>query len=193
MQSYKALSDIELATMLKEGDHVAYTEIFSRYNKLLYSHAYNKLRESEEAKDIVHEIFYSLWAHREKSVPSSNLIGYLFTAVRYKIADFLSKKNVQTKYIASFQDFIDQNPEFTDDLVRERELRDIINEEIAALPPRMQQVFRLSRYEQLTYKEIAAKLEISEETVKDQVKKALRILRTRLGLIGFLLFYLHNL
>jgi len=191
MSVYKEFSDHELVALLKESDQVAYTEIFCRYNKLLYSHAYNKLREREEAKDIVHEIFYSLWAQREKSLPTTNLIGYLFSAVRFKIADLLSKRTVQNKYIASFQNYIDQQPAYTDHLVREKQLRDIIDEEIRALPPRMQEVFKLSRYEKLSYKEIAGKLNISEETVKDQIKKALRILRIKLGLFVFLCIWLN--
>jgi len=187
---YDKLTDQELTDSLKKGDQAAYTEIFSRYNKLLYSHTYNKLRDREEAKDIVHDVFYSLWANREKSLPQTNLIGYLFTATRYKIADLLSRKQVQDRYIVSLQDFIDLSPEYSDHLVRKNQLRDIIEEEISALPKRMQEIFRLSRFEQLSHKEIAEKLNITEETSKDQVKKALKILRGKLGLLAFICFLL---
>ena len=188
MAEYLQFTDLELTESLRQGDQAAYTEIFSRYNKLLYSHTYNKLRNREEAKDIVQEVFYSLWANRDKSLPQRNLIGYLFMATRYKIADLLSREQVKNKYVVSLQKFIDQAPEYSDHLVRKNQLRKIIEEEISALPARMQEVLRLSRFEQLSHKEIAEKLNISEETSKDQVKKALKILRVKLGLSVFLCF-----
>lgn len=183
---YREFQDTELVTLLSKGDRYAYAEIFFRYNKLLYSHAYNKLREREEARDIVSEVFYALWAKREQSLPEHNLIGYLFVAVRYKIADFLSRKQVRHHYIQSLQNFIDEPQQVkTDHLIREKQLKEIIEEEISALPPRMQEIFRMSRFEQMSHKEIADRLSLSEQTVKDQVKKALRILRVKLGLIAF--------
>lgn len=192
MSKYLGFTDRELTESLKEGDQAAYTEIFSRYNKLLYSHTYNKLRNREEAKDIVQEVFYSLWANRWKSLPDSNLIGYLFMATRYKIADLLSRQQVKNKYVVSLQEFIDQAPEYSDHLIRKNQLQEIIEEEISALPPRMQEILRLSRFEQLSHKEIAEKLNISEATSKDQVKKALKILRKRLGLCVFLYFLINQ-
>lgn len=188
---YNDFQDAELVALLAKGNKLAYSEIFFRYNGLLYSHAYNKLREREDAKDIVSEVFCALWAKREQSLPEHNLIGYLFVAVRYKIADFLSRKQVRHHYIQSLQTFIDEpQPVNTDHLIREKQLKEIIEEEISALPPRMQEIFRLSRFEQMTHREIAEKLSLSEQTVKDQVKKALRILRVKLGLIAFVSMFL---
>lgn len=183
---YNDFQDGELVALLAKSDKLAYAEIFYRYNKLLYSHAYNKLREREDAKDIVSEVFYALWAKRDQSLPEHNLVGYLFIAVRYKIADFLSRKVLKNRYVESLQNFIDTPQEVaTDHLIREKQLKEIIEEEISALPPRMQEIFRMSRFEQMSHKEIAEKLSLSEQTVKDQVKKALRILRIKLGLIVF--------
>lgn len=192
MSKYLGFTDRELTESLKDGDQAAYTEIFCRYNKLLYSHTYNKLRNREEAKDIVQDVFYSLWANRWKSLPDSNLIGYLFMATRYKIADLLSRQQVKNKYMVSLQEFIDLAPEYSDHLVRKNQLQEIIEEEISALPTRMQEILRLSRFEQLSHKEIAEKLNISEATSKDQVKKALKILRKRLGLCVFLYFLINQ-
>nr|WP_121271473.1 RNA polymerase sigma-70 factor [Pedobacter schmidteae] len=188
---YSDFQDKELVALLAKGDKCAYSEVFFRYNKLLYSHAYNKLREREDAKDIVSEVFYALWAKRGQALPEHNLIGYLFVAVRYKIADFLSKKQVRHHYIQSLQNFIDEPQQVNaDHLIREKQLKEIIEEEISALPPRMQEIFRMSRFEQMTHKEIAEKLSLSEQTVKDQVKKALRILRVKLGFFAFIAMFL---
>jgi len=192
MSKYLEFTDRELTEFIKEGDQAAFTEIFIRYNQLLYSHTYNKLRNREEARDIVQDIFYSLWANRGKSLPDSNLIGYLFMATRYKVADLLSRQQVKSKYVISFQEFIDRAPDRSDHLIRKNQLREIIEEEISALPPRMQEVLRLSRFEELSHKEIAERLNISEATSKDQVKKALKILRKRLGFYAYLYFVFHQ-
>ena len=190
MSGYGNFTPHELAVLLKEGDQLAFTEIFTRYNSLLYSHVYNKLRDHEQARDIVHEVFYSLWARRATLVVNTNLAGYLFMAARYKIADFLSHKAVEDKYVASLQTYLEGYTEAADHRVRESQLQRIIEDAIATLPPRMQEIFRMSRFDQLSHREIAQRLQLSEETVKDQVKKALKILRDRLGLLALLYLYL---
>jgi RNA polymerase sigma-70 factor (family 1) len=188
MDEYQRYDEGKLLFLLKKEDHQAYTEIFKRYNKLLYSHAYNKIRNTDDAKDIIQQIFYSLWLNRSQVNIDKNLAVYLFTSVRYKIADYFSKKSTRDKYIQSLGSFIETHQESTDYLVRRKQMSEIITEEIAALPPRMREVFELSRNNHLSYKEISAQLNISEETVKDQIKKALKILRVRLGLFAFICF-----
>jgi RNA polymerase sigma-70 factor (ECF subfamily) len=192
---YEEDSPEKLAVLLKGGDHHAFTEIFHRYNALLYSHVYNKLRDAEQARDIVHEVFFSLWARREKIEVTTSLLAYLFAAARYKVADFLSHKQVEDKYIVSLQAFIQSqgHQSGADYRARENQLQQLIEQEIAALPPRMQQIFRMSRFDQLSHREIAEALQLSEETVKDQVKKALRVLRSRLGIWAVLLLSFQDL
>ncbi len=74
----------------------------------------------------------------------------------------------------------------TDHLVREKQMKAIIEREISKLPKKMRIVFELSRNEHLSHKEIAETLNLSEQTVTDQIKKALKILRTRMGMCFFL-------
>lgn len=190
MDEYQRYDEGKLLFLLKKEDHQAYTEIFKRYNKLLYSHAYNKIRNTDDAKDIIQQIFYSLWLNRTQINIEKNLAVYLFTSVRYKIADYFSKKDTHGKYIQSLGNFIETHQESTDHLVRRKQMSEIITEEIAALPPRMREVFELSRNNHLSHKEISAQLKISEETVKDHIKKALKILRSRLGFFVFICFLL---
>ncbi len=90
------------------------------------------------------------------------------------------------------QNFIEDAGVQTDFLIRENDLKNLIEKEIQALPPRMKEVFQLSRKDKLSHKEIANLMDISEQTVSTQIKKALRILRVRLGLITFLIMLLLN-
>lgn len=185
---YNNLSDLQLASLLREGDRVAYTEIYDRYVFVLLNHAYNKLRNREAAKDLVQEVFAALWAKREDVCINSNLSGFLYTSIRNVILNQFAHQNVQTKYIASMLQFDKQEQATTDHMVREKQLRELIDEEIAALSPKMREVFELSRKDHLTHKEIAEKLDISEQTVSKHVTNALKILRIKLGIFVYLLW-----
>ncbi len=193
MDTIKTLSDTELVDLLKSGDQLAYTEIYDRYILILLNHAYNKTRDREEAKDIVHEVFTTLWARRENFNCQSNLSGYLYTAVRNNILNQVVHNDVKGKYLASIAQFINNNNSqiITDHLVREHQLSSIIEKEIAELPPKMREVFELSRKQHFSHKQIAEKLEISEQTVSKHVTNALRILRVRLGIFIYLLWLIH--
>lgn len=182
MSSYSVLTDQELATYFREGDRHAFAEIFERYNDLLYAHAYNKLRNKEEARDIVQDVFVRFWNKHAEIELKSNLSGYLYVMMRNSIFSLMSHKSVVNNYAASFNQFKYEGEAITDHLVREKQLAAIIEREIAALPPRMREVFELSRMENLSNKQIAERLGLSEFTVADQVKKALRVLRLRIGL-----------
>jgi len=193
MDTIKTLSDAELVDLLKSGDQLTYTEIYDRYILILLNHAYNKTRDREEAKDIVHEVFATLWARRENFNCQSNLSGYLYTAVRNNILNQVVHNDVKGKYLASIAQFIYNNNSqiITDHLVREHQLSSIIEKEIAELPPKMREVFELSRKQHFSHKQIAEKLEISEQTVSKHVTNALRILRVRLGVFIYLLWLIH--
>lgn len=188
MTSYDSFTDMELTNLLLSGDEMAFCQIFKRYNGLLYSHAYKKLRNKEEAKDVIQDVFALLWTKRYEIDFKSNLGGYLYATVRNKIFDFISHQTVESKYLGSLQDFLDNGTAVTDHMIREKQITAIIEKEIAALPPRMRLVFELSRKKYKSHKEIAEELGISQQTVTDQVKKALKILRTKLGLVTYLIF-----
>lgn len=190
MHQYTELSDEDLSRLSRSGDHDAFTEIFNRYNGLLYIHAYRKLKERELAKDIVQDVLSTLWIKRNQIDPSNNLGGYLYTSLRNKIFDLLSRQEVANRHVISLQKYLEQGSVLTDYPVREKQMAAIIEREIEALPSRMREVFVLSRKEHLSYKEIAEKMAISEETVKDQIKKALKVLRPRIGAMIALVYFI---
>jgi RNA polymerase sigma-70 factor (family 1) len=192
MAAYSAYTDQKLTALLKDGDRIAYTEIYDRYIWVLLDHAYNKLRNREEAKDIVQEAFTLLWTKKDFLKDEENLSGYLYTTVRNTILNVFAHRKVQDKYIASMEHFAGQNTAVaTDYLVREHQLKALIETEIAALPPKMREVFELSRKANLNHKEIAAQLGISEQTVSKQVTNALKILKVKLGIYFYLIWLLY--
>lgn len=187
MASYKETSDKHLFSLIKKGDHQAYTELYNRYSAVLYAHVLRRLNDREEAKDIIHELFTYLWVNRLKIEIEGHPSGYLYTAVRNRVIKVISHNVVASKYIDMQQPKSYTN--FSSDyLVRENQLRDLIEKEIESLPPRMQEIFLLSRKRYLTHREIAYELNISELTVKKQVANALKVLRTKLNLFVNILF-----
>ncbi|WP_316840006.1 RNA polymerase sigma-70 factor [Pedobacter gandavensis] len=183
MTSYENLSDSTLVERLHLGDHRAFGEIYERFFGLLYKHAYNRFRDEEQAKDVVHELFEDLWLKREVIIIERNLSNYLYTATRNKILKIIAHQNVVTAYAAKQVILIKPDEGLTDHRVRERQLAEIIEKEIQLLPPKMRAAFELSRKHNYTYKEIAEKLDITEQSVRSHVKNALKILRIKFGLL----------
>lgn len=187
MESYTKYTDERLTELLRSGDRMAYTEIYHRYKRLLYLFAFKRLGEKEEVRDIVHEVFMSLWLHHEQLEISYTLSTYLHSAVRNKIANLIAHKQVSGRYLDSFRTHLDTANNSTDHLLRDKQLSALIEKEIAALPDKMREVFELSRKTNYTRKEIAAELGLSEETIKSHMHQALKKLKIKLGsLLGMI-------
>lgn len=188
MRDYLTLSDNELSALLISGDHRAYEQLYHRYSRLLFSYAMKKLRDEEQAKDITQEFFTELWDKRETTVFSTNISGYFFSAINNRIVNYFLRENVKSKFVSYVADNLPGIVANTDHLIRENQLMALIEKEIQPLPPKMRVVFEMSRKQHLSYREIAEKLDISERTVENQVSNALFRLRTKLGLVFFLLY-----
>jgi RNA polymerase sigma-70 factor (family 1) len=191
MIPYASLSDAELTDLIKSGDHGAYTEVYACYFGLLYLHARRKVRNTDEARDLVQDTFIALWNRREGLDPEKGCKAYLYAALKNRIIDWYARQEVSSRYITAFAAFRQTGDCITDHRVRESQLAELIEKEVAALPPRMKEVFELSRKAHLSHREIAERLDISEQTVRTQVKHALRILRVRLGVLVYLYLLWH--
>lgn len=180
MDSYSSFTDQQLISLFKKGDRIAYSEIFERYSRLLLRHAFRLLNSNEEAQDVVQEVFVMLWEKRESLNDNLALSSYLYKSVRNRIFNLLSHQKVVLKYAKSFNQFVVEGYNITDDTVRENELAKIIEQEIDLLPERMREVFLLNKKHGLSYKEIGEQLDISPETAKQQVYKATKILKPKI-------------
>jgi len=189
---YSDCTDDELIALMKADSQEAYTVIYDRYKALLFRHAYKKTGNADEAQDVLQDVFLALWNKRELVAEDHNLSGYLYTAIRNKILNLFAQKQVRSKYEASLLSFSVGGNVVTDYLIRERQLTEIINQEISAMPKKMREIFLLSRREHLKNKEIAELLNISEHTVATQLKRALKLLRMRLGLLLYLFFLINH-
>lgn len=188
MDKYGKFSELELIELLKRDDQSAFTEIYSRYKAPLFIHAYNLLNDEDEAKDILQQVFLNLWVRREQIDNRANFASYLYTAVKNRFLTQVAHQAVESKYLDSLVDFANQGECLTDHSLREKQLWAIIDKELASLPVRMRLVFEMSRKKQMSHKEIAGELGITEKTVKNQINGTLKVLRKKLGIFIYLLF-----
>ncbi len=189
MTNYLQHSDQALITLLKEGDEPAFAELHNRYKAVLFIHAYRMLGNEDEAKDIVQELFTTLWTRRNDIPAIYSLASYLYSAVRNKVLDSIARKKTEERYMRSLALFMEEGENITEKEIREKELTRLIEREISLLPERMREIFELSRYENRSYKEIAEELNISDKTVKKQVSNALIILRKKLDVALSMIFF----
>lgn len=182
MINYAALDDASLLELMKDGDQEAFTTIYNKYWYPLMQHVMKAVRIYSEAEDIVQEIFVSIWKNRARLEIRGALSTYLFNSGRYMAIRNIERNVTRSNYLQRLSDQIDNggvpSPET---LLHMRELEERIEQAIESLPGKMKEIFNLSRKQQLSYREIAAQLGVSEETVRKQISNALNRLRIQVG------------
>lgn len=185
--SYDKCTDQELVVLIKLGDEHSFAEVFNRYKILLFNFAYKKLNNKDIAKDVVQDLFIKLWNNRADFELKTSLNSYMYRSVLNGVLNIVKHDLVKEEYVNSLQYMIDQSTEESDYKIREKDIEKLIEMEIAALPKQMREVFIMRRKEYLSNKEVAEKLNISEQTVETHMKRALKVLRKRLGKLSYFL------
>nr|PZN56139.1 MAG: hypothetical protein DIU61_04545 [Bacteroidota bacterium] len=173
-----SLSDEALVEMLRLDHEWALKEIFDRYNVRLFSMARGVLKDEATAKDVVQNVFIDLWNRRHTS-NIRMLLPYLSRAVKFQILKQLRDSESREQHFETARRIEYANQ--TEEAINYNELEALLEEAISKLSPRCREVFELSRYENLSHKEISARLNISPKTVEVQIGKALSLLREKLG------------
>ncbi len=187
MKSYGTLSDRELLLLLQDDSHAAFTEMYNRFKGVLIIHAYNKLNNRDEAKDIVQELFATIWNNRRHLQVNESLSSYLYVSIRNRVINYIGKKKSESTYLGTLNEVVNIDSSPTDYLIREHQLTKRIELAVDQLPAKMREIFIMSRRYNMSHREIAEELEIAETTVKKQVANALKILRTKLGLFAYII------
>lgn len=183
MRPYKSYSDSELLDFLKSEDKDAFAEIHNRYWEVMYIHALKMLGEEDDAKDVIQELFATLWIKGKDIVLKASLSGYLYVSVRNRIISIIHQKNIHRDYLNSLSIYAEETRNTTLEQISEKEILKVIEKGIQNLPRKMRNIFELSRYHNLTHKEIANQLDISDKTVKKQIGYAIKIIRLRLDIL----------
>lgn len=190
MARYDDLSDVELWEKTRHSDKAAFSQIYARYAPSLINHGYNKFRDREQARDYLQDIFITLWKYRETQKFSSTLRQFLYTAMRNKFLNAIKHKNVIKRYMDSMIAYESGEGSHADYKILEQELSSEIERTIAELPEKMREVFNLKRNYDLSYKEIAEMVGISEQTVGSHITNARKRMRTKFGFFICLLWML---
>ena len=181
MHNYDILDDRELTGLLKLNDRDAFEEIYNRYWKKLFTIAANKIKDLDDAEEIVQDIFVALWNRRENLCISNALNSYLAVSVKYRVIKTLDKRSHAQKYSNYAKEVIGLIDNSTEEWLEFEELRSKLSEFVAELPQKCQLVFKLSRESGFSQKRIAEELGIAEKTVEAHLTKALKTLRARLS------------
>ena len=172
---------------MKQGSREAFDEIYNRYWLKLFVVAGKRIRSKDDAKDLVQDLFFSLWMKRERLMVDTSLSSYLFSAIKYKVINYVESNVVKGDYLKSLDKALVDYDNSTDEAILSRDLEQFINLEIDNLSPKVREIFELSRRQNFSVKEIAEKLNLSDQTVKNQISKALKILRLHVSDSSFLL------
>ncbi|MBS1916933.1 MAG: RNA polymerase sigma-70 factor [Bacteroidetes bacterium] len=187
MAEQRTYDEAILLRRLAAGDELALEEIYKSLWQKLFMAAYNILRNKTACEDIVQDIFLQLWAKRSTLQINESVEAYLYSAVRYQVFRYIRNNPCVNHF---FEDVEERTAEVSPEMMfRQKEIAEIVNQTVSQLPEKCRAVYKLSREEQLSHKEIAQLLHISTKTVENHLTIALRKLRTSLGrFAGFFLF-----
>ncbi|ETZ23281.1 RNA polymerase sigma-70 factor [Pedobacter sp. V48] len=175
----KGLTDLALLDLLKDDSDDAFNEIYARYWDLVYAVACKKLNDREEAKDVVHDLFMLIWVKRHSINITTTFVGYIYVILKNKLTDLNRRQTLRIKH----DDEAIKTHSFADndvfDQLVSKDMAQQLQLEIQDMPSGMRKVFLMSREEQLSVNEIAGKLSISSQTVKNQITSALKRLRSK--------------
>jgi len=171
--------DHDWLTLLKEGEETALANIYRVYWQRLYTAAYAILKDAQACEDIIQEIFLKLWQNRRQIEIKTSLAAYLYASVRYEVYRQIKAGRVREDLFDDIYERIQAGPDYG--RIEYKELYSRINAIVELLPEKCKAVYKLSREEHLSHKQIAAQLDISTKTVENHLTKALNLLRLSLG------------
>jgi len=178
------LSNQELINSIKKGEIAAFEELYKRHYTFLCLIAEHIVRNPSDAEEIVSDVFVKVWNIKEKIDITTSIKAYLIkavynTSINYMLR-FKSEKKLTDSFSNSDYELLAWDNNYPLGQLYENEILDILDKGISELPEGCRQIFLLSRAEDLKYSDIAGRLGISINTVKTQMKIALRRLHENL-------------
>jgi RNA polymerase sigma-70 factor (family 1) len=172
-------------------DHLFFKVLYEKYFGKVYRFLLKNTRDKDEAEDFAHDVFLKLWHSRESFSLTVPADAQLLVIAKHLVINNYKRDIVKQRVLNSWlADTASATPvDVTEQLVRTNEMAVAIEEAILALPPKRREIFEKSRYQGLSYDEIAAEMAISRNTVESQMVKALHFLRQKLPLLAILIFF----
>lgn len=174
------LSDQDLLLLIKKDDHFAFDIIFERHWQSLYQAARVRLNDHDRAKDIVQEIFITLWQRRSVLAIKGSLENYLQGAVRLSVISHFKSKKINEVQLKDALYRINMLEDSVGSLEGYLELEKALQQAVDVMPEMLKKVYQL-RSENLSVKAIASELGLADQTVKNYITEVLRRLRTEIA------------
>ncbi|RZL44363.1 MAG: RNA polymerase sigma-70 factor [Pedobacter sp.] len=173
------MPDHTLISRFKSGNEEAFKVVYEKYSAKIYRFVYSFLKNKEQTEEVVQEAFLNIWINREKLNEQSPLEPYLFTVSKRLVIDTFRKATSTEKLRATLFAGITEANNLTEENIIFSDLMRFTEKAISKLPKQQQIVFRLSRFEGLSYEEIATQLNISKHTVKNHLIVALKAIKSQ--------------
>ena len=170
----------QLIITLKAGDLTAFEMLFRTYYQPLCNYAFTFVQDRDEAEEIVQSTFLNIWEKRESLSIHTGVKPYLYAMVRNACLNVIKHEKIKQQHAAMEMAVAERSTESVARTVMASELETKIYQAMDRLPEQCRLIFKLSRFEELKYAEIAQQLNISIKTVENQMGKALRIMREQL-------------
>lgn len=186
---HKVISE-EVIRRLAEGNASAFDDIYWQYSAHIYNFAKSILYSESQAKDITQTVFMQIWEKRHEIDPAQNFQSYIFTIAR----NLIYKETLRKVMYESLSEVIDTLTR-DEDNTTEKELSFFFTDEhikklVETLPESRKAIFKMSRYQHLSNKQIAQKLGISERTVETQIYRSITYLKKKTELLKLVLPWL---
>jgi RNA polymerase sigma-70 factor, ECF subfamily len=172
-------SDILLA--IRQGNERVYEVVFRKHYQSLCNYACGILKDMDDSEEVVQSIFLKFWEQREGIEINVSLKSYLYRAVHNMCLNRIKHLKIQETYRQYVGDYLEETYDSATEIMDKVELENRIEDALEKLPEQCRLIFKMSRFEELKYQEIADKLGLSVKTIENQIGKALKIMRSELA------------
>jgi RNA polymerase sigma-70 factor (ECF subfamily) len=174
------VTEADVIEQLARRNEAAFEQVFKTHYKNLHAYAFSILKDEMTAEEMVQNVFYKLWTRAENLSISGSLAAYLYRAVNNESLNYLKHQKVKAVHGLHIAYRMSGQTDSASKKLHLKELEVRLHTALNELPEQCRTIFQLSRFEELRYREIADRLNLSIKTVENQMGKALKILRARL-------------
>ena len=180
MQDYSSYSEKKLLHLISAGDESAFRQVYDQYRKRIYSYALNLTEDEDKAGDVVQEVFLKVWLNRDKLPNVSNFNAWIHAIARNYFFDAIKKLVKESAFLKNLTAAVDDSTNETENFILNKENEFLLQQAVEKLPPQQKLIFEL-RGQGLKQDEIAEKLNISKNTVKAHLARALSSIKNYLS------------
>jgi RNA polymerase sigma-70 factor (ECF subfamily) len=180
MESIRNTTDKDLIKGVIEGNKNSFNDLYTLYRPLLMAFVFRYIKNREDSEEIVQDVFTRIWEQKEKIDINLSFKSFLFTITKNKIMDYFRKAKMESLFFQYITNYLETIHDTTNIAINNKEIDNTITAAVKQLPEKRKMVFILSKKFNLTRSEIATFLNISENTVKNQLLEAIQFLRENL-------------